>query len=203
MRGSHVGDREAVRFQEYLCALLDLRLDLHFPLVVTVVLGRTDHREKIRRRLPLSQDVAIFAVRRQTVAALRGAHDGTTPFDNLRRGRHPLDALVEVLIERVAAVGRHDDIERRVERLHGGSLDVRRHPLVNGEDLAGAGTGDPAVAVDRHVDAEIDADVRCDPAYRVVNRIALGHAPPGVRAGDHLGIMETHRRLEPSEPRRH
>ena len=60
-------------------------------------------------------EVAVLG--KAVVAPGRGK-DEAALFDNLRRGGHALHGLVQVLVERVAAVGRHDNRVRAIAANH-------------------------------------------------------------------------------------
>ena len=88
-----------------------------------------------------------------SVAALGGADDSPAVLDDLRRGRHPLDSLVEVLVKGISAVGRHDHVEWAVDLLHRRALGGATGGLVYLEEVARVDAGDLPVAVDRNVHA--------------------------------------------------
>ncbi len=95
---------EAVGAEVDAGAALDLGLHLDLPLVVDPEALTLDHAEQgFRRRLHV-EDVLVAAEVRQPVRALGGGDDRAALGDDLVGGRDALDRLVEVLVERVAAV---------------------------------------------------------------------------------------------------
>ena len=86
------------------------------------------------------EQLAVGAVAREAVAALGGAHDQPAGLDDLRRGRHALDRLVEVLVERIAGVAR----DRR-RRTAAGTACMANSP----RGLAGGGVHRPELAARR------------------------------------------------------
>ena len=52
---------------------------------------------------------------------------------NLSGGGHPLHSLVQVLVKRIAAIGRQHDIECRVHRLHSEPAGDRARGIMNCE----------------------------------------------------------------------
>ena len=65
---------------------------------------------------------AVRAVRWEPVAAFGGANDRATRLHDFGGGRHALDGLIQILIEREPRVGREDDVEGRLDGLHGFAL---------------------------------------------------------------------------------
>ena len=126
----------------------------------------------------------------EAVAAFRGADDRAARSDDLGGGRHALDRLVEVLVEGIAAVGRHDDVEGAIDRLHRLAPRLCAGGRVHGQDLAAECPGDPLLVIEQDVQGEIDAGGRRDRPDRIVDRIALDHAPGGSRIADPPCVVE-------------
>ena len=94
-------------------AVEDAREDLHLPLVWERVFlrRRFDLIEQFARRLCGFQGL-VEGLAAVTVVAGRD-HDDDAAFVAVRLGRrHALDRLIDVLVERVAAVRRYDDVGR-------------------------------------------------------------------------------------------
>ena len=53
---------ETLGLEKNLSALLDLSLDLHFPLIVTSIPRRADHFEKFSWCLALRENLTVFAM---------------------------------------------------------------------------------------------------------------------------------------------
>ena len=129
--------------------------------------------EQRRGRRRAGQLLAIGAVLGEAVAALGRAHDRPARAHDLRGGRHALDRLVEVLVERKAGVRG----ERRRRRAAGTArIAVRRTSaqarLVHREQLAAEGLRDPLLAVQHDVEREVRARGSRDRAHVVVHRVA-------------------------------
>jgi hypothetical protein len=87
----------------------------------------------------------------KAVTALRRADDGSAGPHDLIGRRHPLDRLVQVLVERIARAGGEHDIEPAVHRLHGDVLGERGRRLVHREQVTAEGLDDRLVGVEHHV----------------------------------------------------
>ena len=74
---------------------------------------------------------------------------------------------------------------------------------VHREHLAAERAGDPLPVVDEDVEREVDAGRRGDRADRVVDRVALGHAPGRARVADPPGVVELEDRVETRQARGH
>ena len=156
---------------------------------MAVVTRRVDHLQEPLGGIALGENVQKFAVVRVAIRAGSGADDDPIGFHDLGRGRHPLDGLIQVLVEWVATVGRDHDVERLCECLHRRLLDDGTDGLMDGEQFTRLHMRDAAVAVDGDIDAEIDPRQSRDSADRIVNRITLDHAPTSLRVPDHLGVV--------------
>ncbi len=121
-----LGIRQVRRVHDHARARLDSRLDLDLPLVGDRRRARRDRLEQGGRRCRSRQLLAVGPVRRKAVAALGRADDRAARAHDLRRGRHALDGLVEVLVEREARVGRQHDVERARHGAHRGRAHERR-----------------------------------------------------------------------------
>ncbi len=150
---------------------------------------------------PGPQERPVGPVIREAVSTFRGADDRAAGPDDLGGGRHALDRLVEVLVEGVAAVRRHDDVEWTVDRLHGLAPRLLAGRGVHGQDLAAERPGDPLLVVEQHVQGEIDPGRRRNRPYGVMDRIALDDAPCGPWIADPPRVVELERGREAGQPR--
>ena len=183
-------------------ARLDGRLDLDLPLIGHRRRAGRDRLEQRRGRRRGRQLLAVGAVRREAVAALGRAHDRAARAHDLRGGRHALDRLVEVLVEREAGVGRQHDVERARHRAHRGLPHDGAGRLVHREQLAAEGVRDALLTVQHDVEREVRARRGGDRAHVVVHRIAVRDPPARIRMADAGGVVERQRRLEAGEARR-
>ena len=98
-------------------------------------------------------------------------------------GGHGLGALVEVLIQRVAAVAGHNDVGREAGAL--APLADEGHALgVRLLQIAGPGCDDLLLAVQGHVEDELDVDHPGRRHHVFVDGVVLQHAGVGIGAGD-------------------
>ncbi len=122
------------------------------------------------------------------VRALR-RHDDHRPW---RRsglgGRHALDRLVHVLVQRIPAIAGDDDVRRRHL-----DLTLAAHKLaasrVRGKRIAGKSLDDLLAAVDDDVDDERQACLAGGPHHVAMHRIAVQNPSPGLRRGDEFGAV--------------
>jgi hypothetical protein len=133
----------------------DRRLDLDLPLVGDRLRPRADVVEEGLRRRRVLELAPIGPVIGEAVAALCRADDGSSRLHDLRGRGHPLDGLVEVLIEGEARVRREDDVERLGDQPHRGSLRRRARSAVGGVQVAAVCTDEPLLGVDDHVEREV------------------------------------------------
>ena len=86
-----------------------------------------------------------------------GGHDHLAVVgDNLGGGAHPLDRLVEVLVQREAAVGGDHQREAPVDRGHGRLLHVAAALLVRADHVAAEEAADLALVIERDVHQKVD-----------------------------------------------
>ena len=119
------------------------------------------------------QQLAEVAVLREPVVAARGGDDVAAVGDDLGSGRHALHGLIQVLIERVAAVCRHDDRQRPIAGDHRRLAGKGAARLMHGADVAAEHGGDLAAAIQRHVHAEVHRDQRAIVTDALLGRIAV------------------------------
>ena len=203
MRRAHGGGRQTAGLDHHSRFHLDLRLYLHLPLIRRRVSRRRDHlEERLGRRLR-RQQLTVRSMRRQSVAALGGADDGAAWRDDLRSRRQTLHRLIEVLVERVAGVRREHHVERRFDRLHGVVFGRRTSEPVLFEEIAREDRCNPLPPIQRHVDRKVHAGHPRNLTHIVMNGIAFGDAPRGVRVADALRIVEHEHGREARQSRRH
>src|ERR1035441_10232000 len=91
---------------------LDERLELRLPLLGSAITGRGQQRQQFFRTSGAAQDLVEATVSGDAIATFTGQDERAARLEDARAGAHPFDGLIQVLIERVAAVGRSE--ERRV-----------------------------------------------------------------------------------------
>ena len=142
---------------------------LGLPAVEAARRGSVDQLGRRRRRRDEPAEVAFG---RDAVDAGRGHHDRAVARDDALGRGHALHRLIEVAIERVAAVGRHDDAEPARHSTHRCPLHERARRAVVVEHR-----GHPTVGVDGDVDRQLRGTERGRGPNEVVHRVALEHGP--------------------------
>ncbi len=127
---------------------------------------------------------------RESVGAFRCADDEPSRPDDRCRRRHALHRLIEILIEWIAGVGRHDDIELLGNRAHRHLPDSRPRGGMHGENLAAECRDDALIAVEHYVEGEVDAGSDRNRAHVVVYWVTLADSPGGEFAADARGVMQ-------------
>jgi hypothetical protein len=139
----------------------------------------------------------------KAVAALRGTDNGAARADHLERGGHPLDRLVEVLVQREAGVGRDDDVERFVDRAHGDFASGRRGSGVHRQEVAAERGNDLLAPVQQDVDGEVETGAGGDGPDVVVHRVAVRDTPGRLRVADTDRVVQDEHGLKGSQAGRH
>ena len=142
------------------------------------------------------QQLLEVAVLREPVVAARGGDDVAAVGDDLRSGRHALHGLIQVLIERVTAVGRHDDRQRAIAGTIAVSREKAQPAVMSGGDVAAEHGGDLAAPIQRDVDAEVHRDQGAVVADALLGRIAVEQTPRRARVADHARVVIPHDRRD-------
>src|SRR5439155_5452122 len=111
-------------------------------------------------------------------------------------GAHPFDALVEVQVERVAAIGRHDDFKRGFHLLHRGPADIFAARFVRLEQVAGKHPGDLFLLVQADIEQETGTNPQSDIAHLFPEWISFGDAEGCARIADMSRAMVANDGLE-------
>ena len=154
-------------------------------------LGGPGAAEQFVERATAGHAFAAFGGEDQRAAFLQ--HPGT--------GAHALDTLVKVEIQRVAAVGRYDDVERLLDRLHRGPFHKGAAGPVRLEDVAGEDIGDVALLVERDVEYEAWPGLEGDVAQFLPERVAVGDTEGRTRVAYVFRAVIAHHRLQPGAAR--
>ena len=179
--------------------LLHPGLHLHLPLVRDGLLPRLDLAEKRRGRRLGGEHLAVGPVVREAVSAFGRADQGAAGLDDCGARGHPLHRLVQVLVEGKAGVRRDDDVELVLDRRHREELCRTTGGGVSREQVAGEDLDDALLAVEQHVEHEVDAGRGRNRADGVVHRVADGDAPRRVRIADPPRVVEHQGGLEAGE----
>ena len=136
---------------EHLGMALHERLNLCLPLFRADESRRGKHSQNFLYRACAAQQVVKWAAAGHAFAALSGEDQCTALLQHTGAGAHALDTLIQVEIQRVAAVRRDDDVERLLNTLHGRVFDKRAAALVRLDDVAGEHIRDVALLVEGDV----------------------------------------------------
>ena len=175
---AHHGVRQRTVKQDAGLAL-DQQLDLSLPLFRALKAGRRQAGEHLLGAASVAQDSLEAGVGRNTLATFTGQEECAARLENARAGAHSFDALVEVLVKRVAAVGGDDHLERSVAMLHRGRSDKCATGLMGGDQVPREDAGDLPLLVKRHVQQEARPDAQRNVAHLFPDRIALGDTKRG------------------------
>ena len=115
---------------------------------------------------------------------------------------HTLYRLVNVLIQRVTAVGGDDDVCRDCVHLTLGSQELTAYSVsqvtvtcYREDRIMGC--------VNDNIDDEIQSCCSCCVQHIVVDRVALDHTSAGVRVCDEAGVVVVHNRFTACDTRKH
>src|SRR5947209_3509414 len=100
---------QAAAVDVYIGPQLDVGLDLHLPLILFSKAGPGKHVQYLLGRPSFGQQRAILAMTWNSILAGRRDDDRATLPHDLIGGAHALAALVQVLIQWIAAVCRDHD----------------------------------------------------------------------------------------------
>ena len=106
------------------------------------------------------------------------------------------DALIQVLIERVSAVGGDDDVKGGVELLHRRLADELAADAVGREQVTGEDSGDLPPLVQGHVQQEARAGAQGDVAHLFPDGIPLSDAERGIGIIEIAGAVIAHDRAQ-------
>src|SRR5207302_2446199 len=159
---------------QYARSALDDRLHLHLPLIVGGNAGLGQPGQERVGTVRLAQQLLIASVGRQAVGALARNNDGAARFDDLGRGTHPLHALIQILVKRIATVGRDDHVVQGLDTNHGGRARKGAAGRVAGKQLTAEDIGDRVVAIECYIKVEGDAGQSGDFSHSIVDWIAVG-----------------------------
>ncbi len=135
------------------------------------------------------QDLGEGAVARDAVDALGRHHDGpAVAHDALGRG-HALDRLVQIAVQRVAAIGRDHDVEGGIHVLGGRGAGPGAGGIVGHLERSGEDGRDLAGPVDGHVDREVRWGEPHRRPDEVVDRIPLPGDEGGPGVGDTARVV--------------
>ena len=177
-------------------ATLDERLNLGLPLFGFGEAGRGEHGEDFFGRIGGLQKFVQRAVCGNAFAAFAGKDEETPVFEDSGAGAHAFDALVEVEVKGVAAVGGEDDVKGSGNGLHGGLLDELTAFLVRLDEVAGEDGGDFFGFVESDVEEKAGAGAKGDVAQLFPQGIAVGDAIGGFGVADVFFSVVAHNSLK-------
>jgi hypothetical protein len=171
---------------------LDECLNLGLPLFGPDEVGRCEQREDFLGAGRGAEELIEMTSGGDTFAAFAGQDQGAAWLKDAGAGAHPFDALVEVKVEGIAAVGRDHNLERRFDLLHGGMADEFVSDLVGVDEVAGKGTGNLSLLIERDIEKKARAGTEGDVAKFFPQRVAVGDAECGAGIADMGRAMIAH-----------
>lgn len=175
---------------------LDERLDLGLPLFRSNESGRGEHGEDFFGRASGLQEFVQRAACGNAFAAFAGKNEETAVFEDSGASAHAFDALVEVEVKGIAAVGGEDNIEGSGNGLHGGLLDELAAFLVRLDEVAGEDGSDLSGFVECDVEEETGTGAKGDIAQFFPQGIAVGDAKGGFWVANVFFSVVAHDGLE-------
>jgi hypothetical protein len=175
---------------------LDQGLDLGLPLLGADEAGRGEQGEDLLGAGGGAEEVIEVAAGGHAFAAFAGEDEGATGLKDAGAGAHAFDALVEVKVERIAAVGGDDDLERCFDLLHGGTSHEFEADFMGLEEVTGEDAGQLALFVEGHVEQKARSGAQGDVAQFFPERIAIGDSERGAWIPDVGCAMIAHDRFE-------
>ena len=163
---------------------LDERLDLRLPLFGPHETGCGQQREHFLRTAGAAEQLVERTVRGNAFATFSGENEQAAGADDACARAHAFHALIQIHVERIAAVGGDDDIEGLRDRLHRGLADEFNSALVRRDQVAGKDAGDLTRFIERDVEEEARPDAQGDVAHFLPDRISFGDAKRGLRIAD-------------------
>ena len=196
VRGAHhfVGKRTVDQHGRF---ALNQRLDLRLPLFGSREARRGKQGQDRLRPGGAAQQLIERAAGGHTFAALAGQDDCPARLDDARRGAHALDALIQIQVERIAAVGGDNDVERGVAFLHGRLAHELAAGFMRRDQVAGKDAGDLDGIVERDIEQETRPDASGDVAQFLPQPVAGGDAERGGRVADVARAVIAHDGLQP------
>ena len=174
---------------------LDDGLNLRLPLFGAHKAGLREQAEQFFRRGNGAEQFVQRAVRRNAFAAFRREDERAAGLDDARARTHALHALIQIHVERIAAVGGHDDIEGFIHCLHCGLADELGANLVRLQNIAREDVGDLPLLVERDVQDETRAGLQGDVAQFLPKRVAIIDAEGRVRIANVAEAVIAHHRV--------
>ena len=158
--------------------------------------GRREQRENFLRPRRAAQQFVERTVRRHAFTTFARENQQAAGLDDARAGAHALHALVKIHVERIAAVRRDHDVERRADFLHRRFADELDAGVVRLEQVAREDAGDLPLVVECDVQQKARAEAQRDVAHLLPDRIALGDAEDRVRVADIFRAVIAHHGFE-------
>ena len=178
---------------------LDDGLDLRLPLFRAHEAGLREQAEQFFGGRNGAEQLVERTIRGNAFAAFRREDERAAGLDDARARAHAFHALIQIHVERIAAVRGHDDIEGFVHRLHR----VLAHELganfVRLENVAGEDVGDLPLLVERDVEDETRSGLQRNVAQFLPERVAVIDAEGRVRIADVAEAVVAHHRAQAAD----
>jgi hypothetical protein len=169
---------------EHLGVTLDQGLNLGLPLFWADKARRGEQREDLLGAGGGTEQMIEVTSGGNTLTTFAGEDEGAAGLENARAGAHAFDALVQVEVEGIPAVGGDDDFERGFDFLHGGMSDEFITDLVCLEEVAGESSRNLSLFVERDIEQEAGPGAEGDVPEFFPEWIAVGDAEGGAGIAD-------------------
>src|SRR4051812_38653575 len=194
---------KAIRFHHDASLQLYLSLDLHLPLVRFGVSGSDDHVEKLPWTSAGGENLAVGSVIWNSIAAFSGTNHRSSVLNDFGGRGNALHGLIEILIERISGIRRHDNIERTADRAHGVLSGDGACCGMFLQEIPGESRRDLLFTIQRDIQRKIDTRHTCNLANIIVNRISFCYSPGRFWVSDACSVVEFHYGVDAGQARRH
>ena len=177
---------------KHLGPALHERLNLRLPLLRPDEARRRELGQNFLDRVGAAQQFVERAAAGHPFAALRGEDQCAALLQHSGTGAHAFHTLVQIKIQRVAAVCGDDDVERLLDGLHRRFFDERAAGFVRLNNVAGKHVRDVALFVERDVEEKSRPGLERDVAQLLPKWVALGDAKRRLRVADVFRAVIAH-----------
>ena len=177
-------------------AALDKGLDLGLPLLGTAKARGDEFQENVSRGGGLAQKQIEGTAIGHAIATLADEDNRATILDDAGGGTHAFHTLVEVPVERIAAIRRDNYVERLRSWCHCLRLDIAAALAMRLAQVTGVDSGYTPVMGERDVDEKRWADGKGHAKKFLPQRIAIGDTEARLRMADVANVVARLNRLQ-------
>ena len=180
---------------------LDEGLDLGLPLLGTAKSRGDEFQENVSRRRGLAQEQIEGTAMRDAITTFAGKDNRATILDDAGGGTHAFDTLIEVPVERIAAIRRDNHVERPGGWCHRLGLDIAAALAMRLAQVTGIDSRNTTVMGQRNVDEKGGADGERHAKKFLPQRIALGDTKARLGMADVAHVVARLNRPQPRATR--